>query len=585
MDSLNWNLDKIYKSFDSDDFKKDIEQLKLLSNDMYLSLKENSKNITETAEKYITLSNTFGSLLSRLSEYCLLTLSENSNNSTAAKYLDIVNDIESDTAKSDALFCHIISSLTNIDEIINSSEILKSHRFFIKEIYLKASHSLSEKEETIYSKMQNTGSTQWEKLWENITSSLICTVETKNGTENLPLSETRNLAYSAHAETRKNAYFSELKALESISSQSAFALNAIKGEVINISEIRNYSSPLDMTLVDSRMDSAVFNSMLSAVKKCVPYFKNYFRKKSELLGKASLPFYDMFAPVVNNSKVYTYAEAMDIILEGFYSFSSDLGDFAQNAFENNWIDVLPKKGKTGGAFCSHIHAIGESRILTNFTGSFSDVVTIAHELGHGFHGEMLKNETYLNSDYPMPIAETASTFCECIIKNALLKTAASKEKLLISENDLSDSAQIIVDILSRFIFEDTVFKLRKEGSLSSDELCDIMLSAQKQTYGDGLSLYHPYMWVCKPHYYDAQYNYYNFPYAFGLLLAKGLYRMYINDKSDFIPKYRKLLSLTGKASIKDTALSVGIDLSDEHFWNMSVEEIKSDIEKFMKIGD
>ncbi len=585
MSNLSWNLDTIYKSFDSDKFKNDIEQLKNLGSSMYSSLSETSKDISETITEYINISNAFGSLLSRLSEYCLLTLSENSDNSTAAKYLDIINNIESDTAKSEALFSRIISSLNNIDEIINSSDTLKTHRFFIKEVYSKASHSLSEKEETIYSKMQNTGSAQWEKLWENITSSLSCMVETKNGIKNLPLSETRNLAYSADAETRKNAYHAEIKALESISAQSAFALNAIKGEVINVSCIRDYISPLDMTLIDSRMDKDIFNSMLSAVKKCVPYFKKYFDKKANLLGTDSLAFYDMFAPVGNTDKTYTYAEAKEIILKSFYSFSTDLGDFAKKAFENNWIDVLPKKGKTGGAFCSHIHAIGESRILTNFTGSFSDVVTIAHELGHGFHGEMLKNETYLNSDYPMPIAETASTFCECIVKNSLLKTASDDEKLLIAESDLSDSAQIIVDILSRFIFEDTVFNLRKEGTLSSAELCDIMLSAQKQTYGDGLNLYHPYMWVCKPHYYDAQYNYYNFPYAFGLLLAKGLYRMYINDKSDFIPKYKKLLNLTGKASIKDTALSVGIDLSYESFWNMSVEEIKSDIERFIKIGD
>ena len=325
--------------------------------------------------------------------------------------------------------------------------------------------------------------------------------------------------------------------------------------------------------------------MLKVMKESMPYFRKYFLKKAEILGhKNGLPFYDFFAPIGEVNMEFSYEEAKDLILENFSSFSNKLSDFALKAFENKWIDVYPREGKRGGAFCSNLHCIGESRILTNFTGSFSDVITIAHELGHGYHGEMLNHETYLNCDYPMPIAETASTFCETIVKNALLKKSSVAEKKVILENDISDNAQIIVDIMSRFLFEDKVLELRKNGSLSAQELCEIMLDAQIKTYGEGLdkNYMHKYMWVCKPHYYDADYNYYNFPYAFGLLFAKGIYSKYINDKKDFCSDYDEMLRMTGSSNLIEVARYMNIDLHDIEFWRSSIDIIRNDIENFCK---
>ena len=585
MTEQNWDLTPIYDSFESDLFKNDIKKLEELVEKLSEKLeKAKNSDIADILLIYIENSNTLGTLESRLSEYCLLNLSQNSDNSKAYSYLDKINDISTKTAEAESKICHALLNVKDIEKVINSNYTLKEHSYFIKELYQKSKHVLTEKEEVLYAKLHNTGSLSWEKLWENVTGNTVCHIKTDTGIKDEPLSTTRNMAYDSDRNIRKNAFHAEIEALEGISPQAAFALNSIKGEVINICSLRGYASPLEMTVENSRLGKDIFNSMLEAVKNLSPYFAKYFNKKAEILGlEEKLPFYDLFAPVGKNSKTYTYKEAQEIIVESFNSFSTELGNFALNAFKNNWIDVYPKKGKTGGAFCSYIHAIGQSRILTNFTGSFSDVVTIAHELGHGYHGHCLKNETYLNSDYPMPIAETASTFCESIVKNALLKNASKDEALVITESDLSDSAQTIVDILSRFLFEDEVFKLRKEGSLSARELSEIMLKAQKSAYSENLSVYHPYMWVCKPHYYDAEYNYYNFPYAFGLLLSKGLYSLYQKNGKDFFNDYNKFLNTTGKASIKDTALSIGINLSDKAFWDLSVETIKNEIDNFCNI--
>ncbi|TGU86830.1 oligoendopeptidase F, partial [Mesorhizobium sp. M00.F.Ca.ET.186.01.1.1] len=193
------------------------------------------------------------------------------------------------------------------------------------------------------------------------------------------------------------------------------------------------------------------------------------------------------------------------------------------------------EGKRGGAFCYNLHMVGESRIMANYTGSYNDVSTLAHELGHGYHGECLVQEAFYNSDYPMPIAETASILCETIIAKAALAQATPEEAFSILENDISGASQVIVDIYSRYLFESAVFARRSEGSLSVGELKELMLQAQKDAYGAGLdsSVLHPYMWVCKPHYYSADFNFYNFPYAFGLLFAKGLYAEYVKRGEAF----------------------------------------------------
>jgi len=310
------------------------------------------------------------------------------------------------------------------------------------------------------------------------------------------------------------------------------------------------------------------------------------RKKASMLGhEGGLPVYDMAAPMGGTDKEYTFDEARDFIVEKFGSFSDELGNFALNAFNEKWIDAKMREGKVGGAFCANLHGIKESRIMSNFAGAFSDVTTLAHELGHGYHGDCLKNATNMNSEYPMPLAETASIFCETIVMNAALETATPDEAISIVEHSLQEASAVIVDILSRYIFETELFEKRKEASLSVDELKDAMLRAQKEAYGDGLDHdnLHPYMWACKPHYYEAGMNFYNFPYAFGLLFAKGLYARYLEEGDDFVSKYKSLLFETGKNDIRGVLATVGVDSSDINFWRGSLDIIKKDIDTFLAL--
>lgn len=322
------------------------------------------------------------------------------------------------------------------------------------------------------------------------------------------------------------------------------------------------------------------------MKKSLPMFERYFRLKAQALGyQNGLPWYELYAPMIDVNTDYPYQQGCEFVIEQFSTFSQKLGDYAKMAIDNHWIDVYPRTGKVGGAFCQNLHCIQQSRFLLNYGNGLNDVITMAHELGHGFHGHCLNQEYSLNADYPMPIAETASTFCETIVKQAALKKATRQEQMLILENELCDCAQIIVDIYSRFLFESRFFAQREKGPLSVEDIKELMLETQRESYGKGLDhrYLHPYMWTWKPHYYEADYAFYNFPYAFGLLFAKGLYGMYQKEGHTFAEKYEKFLSLSGKMSLEDIAQSIGIDLQDESFWQNSIDMIKQDLQSFEEI--
>lgn len=587
---LTWSLDELYTSFESEEFKRDFEKcladIEALKEWVHKEL-ANLEGAGVKIEQYISMLNRFYHVYTKLISFAELSLSVNAKNTKALQSIEKLENMAAELTMPEVAFQKWISSIKNLDEIILKSKLLTEHSYFLTEQVNKSRYILSDREELVISKMKNTGSSAWSKLQELLTSTLLVDITIDGEQKRLPLSTVRNLAYEKAPELRKTAYEAELKAYEKIAESSAACLNGIKGEVITTSKLKGYASPMERTLIDSRMDSLTLDVMIAAIREALPAFQKYLRKKASLLGyKKGLPFYDLFAPMGEVDRKYSYPEAMEFIQKNFSSFSHRLSDFVKTAYEKRWIDVEPREGKRGGAFCSNLHSIKESRILTNFDGSFSDVTTLAHELGHAYHGFCLKDETHLNSNYPMPIAETASIFCETIIKNAALKTATDEEAFSILENDLSDSTQVIVDIYSRFLFESEVFKRRQEGSLSVEELKEIMLKAQKEAYGDGLDpdFLHPYMWTCKPHYYYADANFYNYPYAFGLLFAKGLYAEFLKKGESFVAEYDKLLAVTGKNLIADVAMIAGINIRSIDYWRGALKLVEKDIEKFVSLA-
>lgn len=587
---LKWNLDALYPGFESKEFQDDLALLEKMIAEAQVESKQlsDATDHKATLAKIIENEKALSAVIIKTIAFTQLTFSTDVNNAEAGKYLDKLMRLHSQLTESEVLIKRYLMSIENLEEIIESSDSLKEHKYVIEKRKKSASYLLSDREEILASKLRITGSDAWGKLQGILTSNLEVAYEKDGKTEMLPIMVVRNMAYDADPEVRKAAYEAEIKAYEKVEEGIAGSLNAIKGEVLTMCELRGYESPLEMTLQNSNMSKATLDAMLSAMDDALPHFHKYMQKKAELLNhKNGLPFYDMFAPMGSASKTYNYDEAKVFVEDKFREFSDRLADYAKLAFDKEWIDVTPRKGKSGGAFCFPIHAIKESRIMLNFTGVLSDILTLAHELGHGYHAYNQIDESILNTEDPMPLAETASTFCETVVNNAILDNADAEEKFTILENSLQDATQIICDIYSRYKFESSVFETRSDAPLSVDEFKNLILDAQKYAYGSGLDHenLHPYMWAIKGHYYSAGLNFYNFPYAFGLLFAKGLYAEYLKRGESFKADYDRLLSSTGKFDIVDVCKIMDIDVEDKAFWDASLKLITDDIATFIDLAD
>lgn len=571
-----WTLEDLYPSFESQEFKQDVEAYKALKGKFEsLTLEDSIEGITQV----VKLLEESTVLTGRLYNYIHLTLATDTTHETATQVEVQLAGVSADLQ---ATYAKVSKFLGTIQTDITTDPFLAEYRYYFEEAKKDATHLLSDELEEVLAKMSISGGKAWSQLFDFMWSS----AQGEYKGEVVTLSEIRGKAYDSDAEVRKSAYEAELKMYDAIKEPIAFSLNHIKKEVLTTSQLRGFESPLAHTLEASRMSRETLDALLEAIREYLPNFRKYLRHKAALLGHENgLPFYDLFAPVGNSSRTFTVEESKDYLIENFKTFSADLAEMTEEFFDKHYIDFYPRKGKVGGAFCANLPMIKQSRVLTNFTGSLSDVVTLAHELGHAYHGLHIENHRPLNQDYSMPVAETASTFNENIIMNTAIKEASDEEKIALIESQLQDTTQIIVDIYSRYLFESAVFENREQSFMFSKDLEEMMLSAQKEAYGDGLdqSYLHPYMWACKPHYYSTGLSFYNFPYAFGGLFSKGLYAIYQEQPEGFVEKYQELLRATTVSSVEDTAKVLGVDVSTPEFWKKALAEVADSIEAFIAL--
>lgn len=579
-----WNLEPIYHGFEDPAFEADVAALKQTV-ESYAAFVGTLPEITplEGLRKGIELEEETVRLVEKLAGYASLRQAANTRDADAGSQMGRIMAVYSDAAAPMAAFQDWASKLPELMALVASDETLRQYSYLFEKIAENSRYLLPGKGEEIMAKMSLSGGDAWSELQQYLTS----TVPVSYRGETTNLSQIRNLAYDPDPQVRREAYEAELKCYERIRDAVAYALNSIKLETISDCQLRGYASPLERTLKHSHMEKATLDAMLAAMDEYLPKFWQYLKAKAKLLGHANgLPWYDLFAPVGKSATKFTAQDAREYLVTLFAGFDQELSDMVARAFDDAWIDFYPRDGKAGGAFCAGVECIGQSRILTNFDGAFGDVVTLAHELGHAFHNQCIRDHRPLNHDYSMPVAETASTFNECVVMAAAIRDAKDpREQMALIESQLQDATQIICDIYSRYRFETMVLENRQAQFMNADTLCDFMLTAQKQSYGDGLdqSSLHPYMWVCKSHYYGP--TFYNFPYAFGGLFARGLYAQYEKEGAAFVPKYKKLLYTTTVASAEDTAKVAGIDLTDKAFWCDALQTIAEQIDLFCQLAE
>ena len=579
-----WSLDVLYKGYDDPQFAEDSAKLdEAIARTNRFADEIVSMPPRDALLAYIQYGEEDQLLIMKLFSYASLRSSANTKDTESSSVMGRFMGKLSSTAKAQTRIDKYIASIENLDELIESEPILKEYEYMLHNVRDAQKHRLSDECEEIAALFNISGGNAWSDLHSYLTSSV--TADYRD--EKINLSSVRNLAYSPDPAVRKDAYEAEIACYDKIKDSVAFALNSIKLQVINSARLRGFKSPLDQTLFQSHMTKETLDALLDSMKEHMDIFRRYMRIKAEALGhKNGLPWYDLFAPMGSSDRTFTTEEAKEYLLNIFRGFDTDLANMVARAFDEAWIDFYPREGKVGGAFCAGLDGLNQSRILTNFDGALTDVVTLAHELGHAFHNLNLESHRPLNNDYSMPVAETASTFNENVVMNAAINAAQSdEEKLFLIESQLQDVTQIICDIYSRYLFETSVFESRENEFMPADKLCELMLDAQRKAYGDGLDpdTLHPYMWLCKGHYYSTGRSFYNFPYAFGGLFARGLYAKYVEQGPSFVPVYRKLLYATPVTTVEGAAQVAGIDLTKKEFWANSLTSYKKNVDEFERL--
>ena len=579
-----WDLGYLYSGFEDEAFRRDMDSLKGEGENLRAILEDEALPEAEKLVKLTEATEALSAKIDRLGLFISCTLATDATNAAANQADDRFNAVFTVLDPVFSAITRFTANMKDLDGAIAKSDLLGRCAFALREMRESAKHLIPDEIEPWILQMQLSGGSAFSQLRDKLDSTVV--VDYRD--EKLPLAGVRGKAYDPDPAVRRDAYDAEIAAYSKIELPMSYCLNSIKMEARTLAKARGFDSVLDMTLDSSRMDRETLDALWTAVREYLPDFRRYLKAKARFLGHENgLPFWDLFAPVGSAARKYTIEEARETLVREMGKFTPKMAEFIGNAFAQRWIDLYPRDGKTGGAFCAGAHFADRSLVMTNFQGSFSDVSTLAHELGHAWHNRCLAGLPYLMIDTPMPLAETASIFNETMLSYQVLKACPPEERLTLLESGLMEATQTVVDIYSRFLFESEVIDTREDHAMTVDELKDAMLRAQEASYGDGLraDARHPYMWACKSHYYSSGYNFYNFPYAFGLLFGKGVFARYLEKGPAFAEDYCRLLRYCGSAKVADVAATVGIDVRDPGFWRSSLAVIKEDIDEFCRLTE
>lgn len=475
-------------------------------------------------------------------------------------------------------------------DVLLQDQQLEKVAFRLGEIRNKGKRLLSDEEEKLIADLNKDGLTAWSRLYDTVVSIMtIPFTDEKGETTELSVGQAMNRMYAdPDPLVRKQLFENWEKEWTKYAPIFADTLNHLDGYRITLQKAHGRENHLEEPLEYNRMSKATLDAMWGAVAANKEPFIQFLNRKAQLLGMEKLGWQDVDAPVtVGDAKPtrYTYDDACDFIIEHFSSFGAKLAGFAEHALKNRWVEAEDRPNKRPGGYCTSLPEWEESRIFMTFTGSSTDVNTLAHELGHAFHSHVMRDLPYLNQQYAMNVAETASTFAETIVGNATIKRAATKEeKIALLNAKLENATAMFLNIHARFLFEDAFYKEREKGIVSEKHLNELMVEAQKEAYCNSLSSYHPHFWCSKLHFFIDDVPFYNFPYTFGYLFSLGIYAKYLENPDGFEEKYIELLKDTGSMKVEELAEKhLGADLTKQDFWEAGIRLAAKDVEEFIRL--
>ena len=588
-----WSVADVHQSFDARSFSDAMESAGAGVTRLEALFEEHNVRAIDTrpvqpkdGEAADSVINTFNNVVEAqeiLGAYIYATVSTDSRNERAQGLLSEMETLDARVSPLLARLADWVAAL-GADQLAEVSTEARDHLGPLERLQARAEHQMSEVEEGLYSELGTTGSSAWGRLQGDLTSQLSTEVHLPSGTKTMPMAAVRGLSTDSDLNVRKAAYEAEMRAWPTIAVACAAAMNSIKGEANVVNRRRKWKQPLDASLYSNNVSLETFNAMQSAVHASLPDFRRWMRVKAKMVGDDNgLSWWNLAAPLSISPGPISWDQGISLVKGAFASYSDRLSHLVDRSISEQWLDAEPREGKVGGAFCMSF-VDDRSLVLLNWSGSVDSAQVTAHELGHAYHNTQLAHRTALQKRLPMALAETASIFCETLVVEEGLSRLQGDDRLALLDVDLIGANQVVVDIHSRFLFETEVFARRQKRTLGVSELNEVMLSAQRDAYGDGLdqSTAHPHMWVLKPHYYGS--HFYNWPYTYGLLFGLGLYAQFQLDPEKFRDGYDDVLSRAGMDTAEQLGQAFGIDVTSESFWTASLDVLRARMRDYEQLA-
>jgi len=469
------------------------------------------------------------------------------------------------------------------------SERIGDSAFYLNELREMAKKKMEPEFESLATDLAVNGYHAWNRLYDKIYGDLNAEFIEEGEVKKLSMGQLNNKMSSPNRAIRKQAFEKLEESWETVANQVSMALNYQAGYRLSLYENRKWDSFLFEPLKNSRITEATLNAMWKAVEQGIPKLVPYIDAKKKLMKSDKFCWYDQFAPVGASEQLYAFDDAGKFIVDNIRPFCEEQADFSQMALDKRWVEGEDRPGKAGGGYCTGFPVIGQTRIFMTYSGSFSELATLAHELGHAWHNWILKERPLYARVYPMTLAETASIFNELLVKDAALdKTTDKNEKIMLLDQKLQDAHTLFCNIYSRFLFDKAFYAERKKGLVSRSTLDGLMVEAQKRAFGGMLDEeegFHPLFWASKLHFFLTEAPFYNFPYTFGYLFATGVYSRAKKEGPSFANKYKALLADTGKMTSEEVARKhLGVDLTKQDFWDEAVSLAVADVAPFVELA-
>lgn len=482
-----------------------------------------------------------------------------------------------------ALYHHYLADISSQawDELLNRESALQKIAFNLQERREEAKEMLAPEQEALIQDLAVDGYHGWSELYDTIVSRM----KIETGDETLSVGQAANKLHHPDRGVRQQTFRAWEEAWQREEELCSSALNRIAGFRLRTYDHRGWSSVLKEPLMQNRMSEQTLQSMWQAIEEAKPIFVQYLERKANLLGVERLAWYDVDAPISRVEHKVSYEEAAATIVKQFASFSPRMAEFAEQAFADRWIEAEDRAGKRPGGFCTAFPVAKQTRIFMTYGGTASNVSTLAHELGHAYHQYVMEDLPEMAQHYAMNVAETASTFAEWIIADAAVRDASEpNQRLALLEEKVQSSVSYFMNIHARFLFETRFYDERRQGMVPTERLCELMEEAQRESYQQALSEYHPHFWASKLHFYLTDVPFYNYPYTFGYLFSTGLFALAGQQGPAFEERYIALLRDTGRMTVEQLAEKhLEVDLTKPDYWREAVAVTIKDVKQFLEL--